>query len=84
MSDPDDQAHPPAIRRVAVGPSHLNLDGAALSGREGPTAQSTALLLAGQSFLDASRDPHLSLQLRGQLEEEGLRLIQSALNTKRG
>jgi len=85
MSDPDDQAHPPALRMIPVCPGHLNLSGASLSGKEGAAAQATALVLASQTFLAASRNEHLPLRLRGQLEEEGLRLLESALNaTQRG
>ena len=79
MSDPDDQPHPPALRPLPVGPSRLNLSGPALSGSEGPASHSTALLLAGQSFLTASKNRHIPLKLRGELEEEGLRLIQAAI-----
>jgi hypothetical protein len=79
MSDPEDQPHPPAVRMLPVGPSHLNLNAAALSGSEGPASHSTALLLAGQSFLTASKNRHIPLKLRGELEEEGVRLIHAAI-----
>ena len=86
MSDPDDQAHPPAMRLMApCPPSHLNLSAASLSGKDGAAAQSTALVLAGQTFFAASRNEHLPLRLRARLEEEGVRLLESALTvTQRG
>jgi len=82
MSDPDDQAHPPAMHLMAPCPSHLNLSAASLSGKDGAAAQATALVLAGQTFFAASRNEHLPLRLRGRLEEEGLRLLESALSVK--
>jgi hypothetical protein len=60
-------------------PAHLQLNAGALADPSSVVAHATSLLLAGETFLNASRDECKSLTLRSRLEKAGLALIEEAL-----
>jgi hypothetical protein len=55
----------------------LSLDADAFNSKD-PTVRTTALLLAGQAFLESANDPRIALAVRAALQEKAYALIKSA------
>ncbi|MFT3792583.1 MAG: hypothetical protein QM741_16300 [Rudaea sp.] len=56
-------------------PTNLTLDPDALADPGQLNSHATALLLAGETFLSAARDPHKPLELRAALEKAAFKLL---------
>lgn len=77
MTDYGDHDHPYALtlRPPCPCPTSMTLDPDALVDSGRTNSHATALLLAGETFLSAARDPHKPLELRARLEKAALVLL---------
>lgn len=80
--DSGDHDHPYALKLRQPCPCQISmtLDPDALEDSGRQSSHATALLLAGESFLSAARDPRKPLELRVQLEKAGLRLLSESVH----
>ena len=77
MTDYGDHEHPYSlmIRPPCPCPTNMTLDPDALADPNRQNSHATALLLAGETFLNAAQDPHKPLELRAQLEKAAFKLL---------